>query len=70
MTAPRSDHTIQTNRYVGAQKVSRRRSGNRTGSSAGREEFTAWLTASCQRQDLPVTITDPRLLATIATLLR
>ena len=36
----------------------------------GREEFTAWLTASCERQALPVTISDPTTLAAIATLLR
>lgn len=34
-----------------------------------RPEFTAWLTASCQRQDLPVTITDPIVIEKIATLL-
>lgn len=34
-----------------------------------RPEFTAWLTASCQRQDLPVTITDPIVIERIATLL-
>jgi hypothetical protein len=34
-----------------------------------RPEFTAWLTASCQRQDLPVTITDPIVIEQIATLL-
>ena len=34
-----------------------------------RPEFTAWLTASCQRQGLPVTITDPIVIERIATLL-
>ncbi|KEF99087.1 hypothetical protein K883_02094 [Mycobacterium sp. TKK-01-0059] len=34
-----------------------------------RPEFTAWLTASCQRQGLPVTITDPIVIDRIATLL-
>lgn len=34
-----------------------------------RPEFIAWLTASCQRQNLPVTITDPTVIARIATLL-
>jgi len=34
-----------------------------------RPEFTAWLTASCQRQDLPVTVTDPTVIGRIATLL-
>lgn len=34
-----------------------------------RPEFTAWLTASCQRQGLSVTITDPTVIGRIATLL-
>lgn len=34
-----------------------------------RQEFTAWLIASCQRQGIPVTVTDPSTLAAIATLL-
>lgn len=34
------------------------------------EEFTAWLTQSCQRQQVPVTITNPAVLATVAALLR
>lgn len=32
-------------------------------------EFIAWLTASCERQNLPVTVTDPTVIARIATLL-
>jgi hypothetical protein len=35
-----------------------------------RPEFTAWLTASCQRQHVPVTITNPTVLANVAALLR
>jgi hypothetical protein len=35
-----------------------------------RQEFTAWLIASCERQGIPVTVTDPSTLAAIATLLR
>ena len=35
-----------------------------------RDEFTQWLTESCQRQHLPITITNPTLLASIAALLR
>ncbi|ETZ72422.1 MULTISPECIES: hypothetical protein [Mycobacteriaceae] len=35
-----------------------------------RPEFIAWLTASCERQNLAVTVTDPTTLAAIATLLR
>ncbi|MDP7731941.1 hypothetical protein ABFW14_11800 [Mycolicibacterium fortuitum] len=38
--------------------------------SYSREEFTAWLTRSCERQQLAVTITNPAVLADIATLLR
>ncbi|CPV46432.1 hypothetical protein [Mycobacteroides abscessus] len=34
-----------------------------------REEFTNWLTESCRRQHLPVIITNPAVLADIATLL-
>lgn len=34
-----------------------------------RPEFIAWLTASCERQGLSVTVTDPSVIARIATLL-
>lgn len=34
-----------------------------------RPEFIAWLTASCERQNVPVNITDPTVIARIATLL-
>jgi len=34
-----------------------------------RPEFIAWLSASCQRHDVPVTVTDPTVIARIATLL-
>lgn len=34
-----------------------------------RPEFIAWLTASCERQNLPVTVTDPTVIERIATLL-
>jgi hypothetical protein len=34
-----------------------------------RDEFVAWLTASCQRQHVPVTISDPATIAHVATLL-
>jgi hypothetical protein len=37
--------------------------------SYNREEFTAWLVESCERQQLPVTITNPAVLSEIATLL-
>lgn len=32
-------------------------------------EFTAWLTASCERQGVPVTVTDPAVMTKVATLL-
>lgn len=38
--------------------------------SYSREEFTAWLVESCERQQLPVIVTNPNVLAGIATLLR
>lgn len=38
--------------------------------SYSREEFAAWLIQSCERQQLAVTITNPAVLADIATLLR
>lgn len=31
-------------------------------------QFTAWLTASCQRQGVPLTITDPTVITQIATI--
>lgn len=34
-----------------------------------RPEFIAWLTASCQRHDVPVTVTDPAVIGRVATLL-
>ncbi|WP_167668452.1 hypothetical protein [Mycobacteroides salmoniphilum] len=34
-----------------------------------RAEFTAWLTASCERQGVPVTITDPAVIGQVAALL-
>lgn len=34
-----------------------------------RPEFIAWLTASCERQNVPVTVSDPTVIARIATLL-
>jgi hypothetical protein len=33
-------------------------------------EFIAWLTASCERQGVPVTVTDPTVITQVATLLR
>ncbi|EIU34266.1 hypothetical protein MA5S0708_0011 [Mycobacteroides abscessus 5S-0708] len=34
-----------------------------------RAQFTAWLTASCERQGVPVTITDPAVIGQVAALL-
>ncbi|QZA10331.1 hypothetical protein K3U94_14260 [Mycolicibacter heraklionensis] len=34
-----------------------------------RAEFVAWLMASCQEQQVPVTVTDPAVIARIAVLL-
>jgi hypothetical protein len=55
---------------VGAQGVTRGKATAHTECPSARDEFTAWLTASCQRQSLSVTITDPTTLASIAALLR
>jgi len=62
--------TAATHTSVGPQSVTCRQSRDQTQCLAGRDEFTAWLTASCQRQALPVTITDHATLATVAALLR
>lgn len=35
-----------------------------------RAEFIAWLADSCQRQGVPMTITDPGVLGQVAVLLR
>ncbi|SHY54064.1 Uncharacterised protein [Mycobacteroides abscessus subsp. bolletii] len=32
-----------------------------------RAEFTTWLAASCERQGVPLTITDPTVIAQVAT---
>ncbi len=34
-----------------------------------RAEFTAWLTASCERQGVPLTINDPAVINQVAVLL-
>ncbi|MGB3229768.1 MAG: hypothetical protein WBB57_02400 [Mycobacterium sp.] len=47
-----------------------RTAGRQTEKSYSREEFTAWLVQSCERQQVAVTITNPAVLADIATLLR
>ncbi|MCA4749585.1 hypothetical protein H8Z55_17490 [Mycobacteroides abscessus] len=35
-----------------------------------RAQFTDWLTASCERQGVPVTVSDPAVIAQVTTLLR
>ena len=45
-------------------------SNHQSEKSYSREEFTAWLVQSCERQQLAVTITNPAVLADIATRLR
>jgi hypothetical protein len=68
MTTP-AERTVSEHKRPAAQDVSSyRRNGHLD--RTGRDEFIAWLIASCQRQDVPVSITDPTALATIATLLR
>lgn len=44
--------------------------GQKSEKCYSREEFTVWLVESCERQQLPVTVTNPSVLADIATLLR
>jgi hypothetical protein len=69
MTA-RAEQAAAINTPVAGQHMTRKRSPNRGECATGPDEFTAWLTASCQRQSLPVIITDPTVLAAIAALLR
>jgi transposase len=71
MTAPTASQKATAKTGIGAQDIPCAKARNhREYHRAGRDEFTTWLTASCQRQGIPVTITDPTTLATVATLLR
>ncbi|MCV7258014.1 hypothetical protein [Mycobacterium shimoidei] len=70
MTDTRTNQTVASSTGVDAQAITDRQRLTRTPCPASREQFTAWLTASCKRQNLPITITDPTTLATVATLLR
>ena len=70
MTAATTNHATPARTSPGSQSVTWRQSRDQTPCPTGRDEFTAWLTASCQRQALPVTITDPATLAAVAALLR
>jgi hypothetical protein len=47
-----------------------RTAGRKTEKPYSGEEFTTWLVQSCERQQVAVTITNPAVLADIATLLR
>lgn len=66
--APRQPTNIATS--LDARNGTAKPSREHAQCPTGRDEFTAWLIASCQRQDLPVTVTDPTVLAAVATLLR
>jgi hypothetical protein len=70
MTATTANQPAEADRCVATQDSTDGQSWDHTKCPTGREEFTAWLTASCERQALPVTISDPTTLAAIATLLR
>jgi hypothetical protein len=69
MTTPRTERPAPDDNHAATQHITSERFNGRF-DGTGREEFTAWLTASCQRQNLPVTITDPTALAAVAALLR
>lgn len=45
------------------------RDAARTTPTYTREEFTAWLATSCERQGVGLTVTDPIVIAQVATLL-
>ena len=64
-----ADRTVSEGKQSAAQSIMDRRR-NEPLAETGRDEFTAWLSASCERQALPVIITDPTALTAIATLLR
>lgn len=70
MTAAATRQPTTTNTGIGAQDGTNGESRELTKCPTGRDEFTAWLIASCQRQDLPVTVTDHTVLAAVATLLQ
>ncbi|OBH16612.1 hypothetical protein [Mycolicibacter sinensis] len=70
MTTTATRQPTTTNTGAGAQDGTDGESRNHAQCPTGRDEFTEWLIASCQRQDLPVTVTDHTVLAAVATLLR
>jgi len=69
MTATTSHRAADTTTGVAAVCSSDETSGDHGKCQPTRKEFTAWLTASCERQGLPVVVTDSTTLAAIATLL-
>jgi len=50
--------------------TSARNDASATAGGYSRAEFTTWLTQSCQRQDIPVIITDAHVLGHVAVLLK
>lgn len=70
MTATTPDQPLLAKAGVAADNNTDGQSRQHAKRHPTRQEFNAWLTASCERQGLSVTITDPHTLAAIATLLR
>jgi hypothetical protein len=69
MTATAPNQTADTITGIAAEDTSADHSRGYAMCPTAREEFMAWLTASCERQGLPVAVTDATTLAAIATLL-
>jgi len=70
MTATTPNQVAEATTDVAAVGNTDGPSPNHATCQTAREEFTAWLTASCQRQGLPVVVNDATTLAAIATLLQ
>ena len=70
MTANTLNQPADASTSVAAENNTDGQSGDHTKCPTARDEFTAWLTASCQRQGLPVAVSDPTTLAAVAALLR
>ena len=69
MTATAPKHAADTTAGVAARNITDQQSRDYATCPTAREEFMAWLTASCERQGVPVAVTDATTLAAIATLL-
>jgi hypothetical protein len=69
MTATAPDQADDTSAGVAARNTADQQTRGYAMCPTAREEFTVWLTASCERQGLPVAVTDATTLAAIATLL-